>query len=778
MQEVSRRADSPLTRWRVVVRGTVQGVGFRPFVHRLAERIGVAGGVQNAGGNVLVEAEGTRPQLDRLVEALRAEAPPLARVEAIETEVLPPRGESGFAIAGSEGGAPVAAIPPDIATCDACMAEVLDPADRRYRYPFTNCTNCGPRFSLVTALPYDRANTTMSGFAMCPRCRAEYADPRDRRFHAQPNACPVCGPALSFVDPAGRRLAERDPALLAAADAIRAGAIVGVKGLGGFHLVADATSERVVHELRRRKGRPAKPLALMAADAQRAAALVDLDPVGAEALASVRAPVVLAPRAASAGVARAVAPGLAELGVMRAYTPLHRLLLDAVGGPVVATSGNRSEEPICIDEAEALERLRGIADRFLVHDRPIARPVDDSVVRVIAGRPRLLRAARGYAPVTISLPEGQSADGVLAVGGHLKTTLALGVRGHAVLGSHVGDLETPEAIAAHERAAADLCAFFATEPRRVACDAHPDYCSTRFAEASGKPVTRVQHHVAHVLACMAEHGLDRRHPVLGVSWDGTGYGADGTIWGGELFRLRDGRAERVATLRPFRLPGGEKAVREPWRCAAALVHELGRAAELDAPGLDALASAAGPRDRRLVRRMLEGGVNSPLTSSVGRLFDGAAALLGIASESRFEGEAAMRLEAAAAGEPQPAHGYPFVLTDEWPWGLDWRAALEALIADRTRGASAGRCAARLHQGLAAAIADAAERSGDADVVLSGGCFQNRLLVESAAAALGAAGRRVWLPDEIPANDGGLALGQLYAAAMTDPREEKGACACA
>ncbi len=773
MTPMASHTDSVTTRQRIVVHGIVQGVGFRPFVYRLARQLGISGSVHNTGGQVIVDAEGSCDQLDALIHALRTAAPPLAHVTDVEAELLVPRGARGFHIAASEPGLRLPVVPADIATCADCLAEVFDPADRRYRYPFTNCTSCGPRFSIITALPYDRAKTTMARFTMCAQCRQEYETPADRRFHAQPNACRDCGPQLTLTDAAGRTLACEDDALHAAAGALRQGRIVAVKGIGGFHLMVDATSEDAVVRLRRRKHRPAKPLALMVRDKAMAFETIKYGPVTDAALSSPQAPIVLAPRAAGAAVAPSVAPANPELGVMLAYTPLHHLLLTPLHGPVVATSGNRADEPICTDNTEALARLGEIADLFLVHDRPIARPVDDSVVRVMAPRARVLRRARGYAPMPIALPKGHHRDGVLAVGGHLKATVALGVGGHAVLSQHLGDLETPEALAAYESVATDLPTFFDTRPRRLICDAHPDYRSTRWAHAVGKPVAHVQHHVAHVLSCMAEHGLPPDHPVLGVAWDGTGYGPDGTVWGGEWFHLRNGAAQRVATLRAFRLPGGEKAVREPWRAAAGVLHEL-EATDAPMAPFEHLARAATEPQRRVVQTMLRRGLNAPLTTSAGRLFDAGAALLGIAHESRFEGEAAMALEAAAAGVANDEGGaYPLELRDDRHLTLDWAPAITALLADWAHGTSPGVCAVRLHRGLIDAIVSVAQWVGEADVVLSGGCFQNRILVEGAERTLRAAGFRVWLHERVPPNDGGLALGQLYA----NDEMLKGALAC-
>jgi hydrogenase maturation protein HypF len=755
-------------RLRIRVRGSVQGVGFRPFVYRRASELGVAGWVANTAEGVTIEAEGALQDLDRLLEALRHEAPAHATVAEVRIERTLPRGEPGFVIRTSEtGGPPTTAVLPDLATCRDCLHEVFDPANRRYLYPFTNCTACGPRFSIIEDLPYDRARTTMRGFAMCRACRAEYEDPLDRRFHAEPNACPECGPQLALWDTRGASLAVRHEALETASDALRGGLILAVKGLGGFHLMVDARDEQAVARLRARKRREEKPLALMfpsPADVMRhcevASAEMDL-------LASRAAPIVLLRRAEAEGVtpvATAVAPHNPYLGCMLPYTPLHHLLMRALGFPVVATSGNLSDEPMAIDERDALRRLAGIADLFLVHDRPIVRVIDDSLVRLAAGRPMLLRHARGHAPAPVA--SGGFPDGMLAVGGHLKTTVALTTGGAVVLSQHIGDLDTAEARDAHGRTRASLERLYRVRPAAVVADLHPDYASTRFAFESGLPVTQVQHHVAHVAACMAEHDLEP--PALGVAWDGTGYGADGTVWGGEFLLVTGDGFERVAHLRHFRLPGGEAAVREPRRAALGLLHEgLGETA-LEMRDLAPVAAFA-PRERAVLGRMLAGGINAPWTSSAGRLFDAVAALLGIRQETSYEGQAASELEWAISTLQSDAH-YPLELrlgeddTGSQVLILDWEPALRALLADIRSGTAPAAIAAAFHNGLACAIVDVAARVGAKRVALSGGCFQNRYLMEGTVRGLCDAGFEPYWHERVPPNDGGLALGQIAWAA--------------
>jgi hydrogenase maturation protein HypF len=753
-------AQGARERLRAVVRGAVQGVGFRPFVYRLAHDLGLTGWVANSPHGVVIELEGGQEALRSFLLRLEREKPPRAAIQSLEPAFLDPVGFTGFEIRPSDPtGSPTALVLPDIATCPDCLAEIRDPADRRYGYPFTNCVNCGPRFSIIRTLPYDRSNTTMARFPLCPRCRAEYEEPADRRFHAQPTACPACGPQLACWDTDGRLLAERERALELAVQAVRRGEIVAVKGLGGFHLVADARSEEAVRRLRSRKQREEKPLALMYPSLDRIRGDCLVEPLEERLLASPEAPIVLLRRDRLGGVAPSVAPGNPCLGVMLPYTPLHHLLLQALDHPVVATSGNRADEPICTDEREALVRLTGLADLFLVHDRPIARHVDDSIVRLLLGRELLLRRARGYAPLPLLLQEG--GPPTLAVGAHLKSTVAVRVGRAAFLSQHIGDLETPEASEAFERVIGDLERLYAVSPTGVVCDAHPDYRSTRYAETRGAPLLRVQHHQAHVFACMADNDL--AGPLLGVAWDGTGYGPDGTVWGGEFFRVTPTACERVAHLRTFRLPGGEQAVREPRRSALGLLFALFGEEALARQELRPVAAFA-PAERPLLARMLARGINSPLTSSAGRLFDGVAALLDLRQRALFEGQAAMELEWAAEGASLEA-SYPLPVRPAGPLHLvDWEPLLTALLADLAAGRETAGLACRFHNSLAEAVVRVAEIVGEAKVLLTGGCFQNRLLTERTVARLRAAGFHPYWHQRVPPNDGGIALGQLVAAA--------------
>jgi hydrogenase maturation protein HypF len=754
-----------LQRLRLHLSGAVQGVGFRPFVYRLAHELDLSGWVGNDPAGVTLEVEGEPDRIERFVGMLQSEAPPRARIHDIATTRLEPTGCPGFRIAPSDGtGERSTALLPDTAPCAECMADVRSGEPRRRGYPFTNCTNCGPRFSIITALPYDRPDTTMRGFTMCVDCTAEYEDPFDRRFHAQPNACAVCGPSLTLWDGYGTVISTT-AALADAAAAIRRGAIVAVKGIGGFHLMVDALNTGSIGALRRRKRRPAKPLAVMVADLAAARAFAHVSMAEAQLLESAEAPIVLLQRR-RAGAVRLpyeIAPGNPRVGLMLPSTPLHHLLLEQVGGPVVATSGNLSEEPICIDDRDALVRLAGIADFFLVHDRPIERHVDDSVADVVDGAPRLLRRARGYAPLPVSVPLPLPA--ILAAGPHMKNTVALARGTQVCISQHIGDLDDREARLAFERVAADFLRLYDVRPAAIAHDMHPDYPSTAWAQETarvlGVPAVPVQHHHAHLVACMLENGVQEK--TLGVIWDGTGYGPDGTVWGGEFLVGDAAGCERVAHLRPFRLPGGDAAVREPRRVAAALLHEAAGPASLDSTDYAVLGSFS-MTERRALRHMIESGLNSPLTSSAGRLFDGIAALLGLCSVSTFEGEAAIRLEHAVDAGEHGAYPLPLLTATDGPGVLDWRPMISDVLADARRGTDAGVIAARVHNAMVEAMVLQAEFAGCDRVALSGGCFQNRLLSERAAAALRRRGFTPLLHRQVPPNDGGIALGQVAIAA--------------
>jgi hydrogenase maturation protein HypF len=752
-------------RLRVVIRGAVQGVGFRPFVYRLATDMDLPGWVSNSPQGVFVEVEGSPETLRTFLFRLQKERPPRASIQSLESSFLAPVGFGTFEIRPSDStGERTTLILPDIATCADCLRDIFDPADRRYLYPFTNCTNCGPRFSIIQALPYDRPNTTMAPFAMCEACAAEYENPGDRRFHAQPNACPVCGPHVQLWDRVGAPLSTHGRAMGDAVEAIRSGHILAVKGLGGFHLIADARNDEAVRRLRKRKHREEKPLAIMAPCLDWVKAQCEVSPLEERLLLSPESPIVLLRRRHKgdddfASVAASVAPGNPDVGVMLPYTPLHHILLRELANPVVATSGNLSDEPICTDERDAVSRLGGLADFFLVHDRPIARHVDDSVARVLLGREQILRRARGYAPLPVRVDP--PLPSLLAVGGHLKNAVAVANHTEVFVSQHIGDLETAEAFAAFRRVCADLARLYDLQPGAVACDGHPDYLSTRHAVATGLPVVRVQHHYAHVLACMAENGLGA--PVLGVSWDGTGYGLDGTVWGGEFLRITAVGFDRVAHLRLFPLPGGDLAVKEPRRTAVGLLYEMQGDQFVTREELAPVRSFA-PRERALLARTLARRLNAPLTSSAGRLFDAVAALLGLRLTTLFEGQAAMELEWAMQGVVTD-ESYPFRFEPkDGSMVLDWEPLIRSLLTDLGAAVPVAVMSARFHNTLAEMIVAVAERVGEPKVTLTGGCFQNRYLTERAVRRLIEAGYSPHWHQRVPPNDGGIALGQILAAA--------------
>ncbi len=764
-------------RRRVAARvgGAVQGVGFRPFAYRLAGELGLAGFVLNDERGVALEVEGEPQRVDEFLRRLASEAPPLASVESVEPDEVEPRGEHRFRILASErGGAPRAPVSPDAATCAACLAELFDPGDRRHRYPFLNCTDCGPRFTIVRAVPYDRPATTMAGFEMCPACRAEYEDPGDRRFHAEPNACPDCGPRARLLNPAGESIEvspHPDP-VAAAAALLAGGAIVAVKGIGGYHLACRAADERAVAELRARKRRDGKPFALLAADLAAARRLVELSPAEEDLLGGRERPIVVARRLPGAAVAEAVAPGRADLGLMLPHSPLHHLLVADAGEPLVMTSGNVSEEPIARRDAEALERLGAIADAFLCHDRPIVVRAEDSVVRALAPAlrraPLMLRRSRGYVPESVTLRPAASRP-ILACGAELKSTFCLASGASAWVGPHVGDLRNFEALRSFRDGIGHFERLFALAPELAAHDLHPDYLSTRYAlEREGVETLAVQHHHAHLAACLAEHGADGR--AVGAIFDGAGFGPDGTVWGGEILVGDAAGYERFGMLRPLPLPGGDAAAREPWRMACAW---LAAALEQSLPPLPpVLAGEVTPAEWEAVAALARGGPASPPTTSAGRLFDAVAALAGLCARAGHEGQAAMELESAAELDERGA--YPLDLVEERGADgaaalvLDPRETIRAAAADLEAGAAVGEVAARFHNALAAATASAclaaAEAHGLDDAVLSGGVFQNRLLLERTAERLGAAGLRVLVPERLPPNDGGISYGQAAVAA--------------
>ena len=807
MENPVQAALASKERVKLTVCGAVQGVGFRPFIFRLATELCLQGWVRNSAQGVFIETEGPRPELEVFLLRLAKEKPPRSFIQSLETSWLDPVGYSGFEIRPSEtGGARTALVLPDMATCPDCVSEIFDPGNRRYQYPFTNCTHCGPRFSIIESLPYDRGNTSMKAFDMCPQCRAEYDDPSNRRFHAQPNACPVCGPHLELWDRLGHAVAPPGhDSLIAAAEAVRTGKILALKGLGGFQLIVAGPDDAAVQRLRQLKHREEKPFALMLPSLDLAKSICDLAPLEERLLLSPEAPIVLLRRQSHQAFPRLISPHIApanpNLGIMLPYTPLHHLLLSILGFPIVATSGNLSDEPICIEEHEALERLGAIADLFLVHNRPIVRHVDDSIARILGGRELVLRRARGYAPLPVQLRVGAPGSSigsekgcVLAVGAHLKNTVALLMGSQIFVSQHIGDLETAQAYSAFCRVISDFQKLYDVRPQVIVADAHPDYLSTKFARelCAQEPVSTgadppliastgglkngvryvsVQHHFAHVLACMAENELEP--PVLGVAWDGTGYGLDQTIWGGEFFLIKPNSWERVAHLRSFPLPGGDQAVKEPRRTAIGLLFALFGDAAFQQKELAPLATFS-PAELNSLKTMLARRLNSPLTSSVGRLFDAIAALVDLRQFVRFEGQAAMELEFAMDGA-ETNDAYPLPVSPAEPalgsphlsLIIDWEPLVKSVLEDVRRRVLLARISAKFHNALAESIVAVARHFGQKRVALSGGCFQNRYLAEHTIQRLLTEGFRPYWHQRIPPNDGGIAVGQAAATLLRE-----------
>jgi hydrogenase maturation protein HypF len=748
---------APIIARRWMLGGRVQGVGYRAFVFNLAQQYRLSGVVQNLTGEVRVDAQGEAGLLDAFAAALVSTAPPLARPHVVSCLPIPLRELNSFEILPSaESLHAQVHVPPDNFLCDECRREMLDPDDRRYRYPFINCTQCGPRYTLITRMPYDRPNTTMKDFPLCPACHAEYEDPHNRRFHAQPLACPVCGPQLNFV--AAHQHSAGDAALAACVAALRRGEIVAVKGIGGYHLMCDALDTKAIARLRESKHRPHKPLAVMfpwqgADGLQRVRSELQIDAVTQAALCDVSRPIVLIPKRADSTLPDSIAPGLREIGAMLPYSPLHHLLLESLGAPLVATSGNVSGEPVLTDNAEAEARLGKVAQAFLHHNRPIARPADDSVLRVIANQPRMLRAGRGIAPLEFDLPFSLPQP-LLAAGGHMKNSIALAWGNRAVLSPHIGDLDAPRSLEIFEQVIADLQQLYGVKAQAIVCDAHPGYTSSRWAEKQGLPLYRVPHHHAHASALAFEASLKKK--LLVFTWDGVGLGEDETLWGGEALLGHPGAWQRAASFKPFRLPGGERAGREPWRSAAALCWES---------GLDWHSSA---RDAVLLKSAWEHGLNTPATTAAGRLFDAASSLLGLCDSASFEGQGPMLLEAAATDEAVQGETAAIALPlHEDENGLlvaDWTPLLHALRRDEV---PVTQRAMQFHLSLAHCIVKQAQhihaRMPFDAVGLTGGVFQNKLLAELALQQLAAAGFEAYLPQQTPCNDAGLAIGQLIEA---------------
>ncbi|MFI5252591.1 MAG: carbamoyltransferase HypF [Bacteroidota bacterium] len=765
-------------RLHLTIRGAVQGVGFRPFIYRLAVQMGLTGWVNNSSGGVFIEVEGLKHDLDSFLLKISVEKPPRAFIQSIESRFLDPKGFTSFNIIESTSEGTISALVlPDIATCPDCLDEIFDSTNRRYLYPFTNCTNCGPRFTIIEALPYDRSNTTMKKFHLCNICRSEYENPADRRFHAEPNACPICGPSLELWDDCGTKIARRDEAVMETVKAIRSGKIVAVKGIGGFHLICDAESNNTVLKLRQRKQREEKPFALLYPDLEQVKRDCEVSDLEARLLTSPESPIVLLKkkREASQHISENIAPGNPNLGIMLPSSPLHHILMKTLRFPVIATSGNLSDEPICIDGREAVKRLKGIADLFLTHNRPILRHVDDSITRVILESEQVLRRARGYAPLPVHLNDDSNTGSsnhiypsVLALGGHLKNTIALTAENNVFISQHIGDLENHESFDAFEHVIKSFKNLYRSEPEQIITDLHPEYLSSTYGLLLTDHPYAVQHHYAHIASCMAENGLDGR--VLGVSWDGTGYGTDGTIWGGEFLLTDNTSFSRVATIRDFHLPGGDKAIREPRRTAIGLLYEMmGDRVFLRDDLIPLTVCSAGERD--MFQQILKKNINSPVTSSAGRLFDAVASLLGLCQTSTYEGQAGMALE-FAIGDTSTDEVYPFELHAKEMFSynknvchtlvVDWEKIILGINEDMAKGRKISLISAKFHNSLSAIILAVAKKIGEPRIVLSGGCFQNRYLTERTNQLLINEGFHPYWHQRIPPNDGGIALGQVYA----------------
>jgi hydrogenase maturation protein HypF len=790
-----------ISRSKITIRGAVQGVGFRPFIYRLATELKLTGFVNNSPIGVLIEIEGDKSKLDEFILRIEKEKPSVSVITSMEFSFLDSKGYKSFEIQKSEShGEKTALILPDIAVCLDCLREMFEPSDRRFRYPFINCTNCGPRFSIIESIPYDRPNTSMKSFQMCEECRSEYENPTNRRFHAQPIACPECGPHVELWNETGKVISSHEEALLETAEKIREGKTVALKGLGGFQLIVDARNDDAVKRLRKKKHREEKPFALMFPDLESVKECCEVSKFEERLLCSLEAPIVLLKQLRSASaegggvgndepslhsiphtphsallsafsqqaphstlhtphseLSSYVAPDNPYLGVMLPYTPLHHLLIHELKFPIVATSGNLSEEPMCIDEKEALGRLKNFADYFLVHNRSIVRHADDSIVRVIDGREMVMRRARGYAPLPIQVMNSSVKEDVLAVGGHLKNTIALKVGSNVFISQHIGDLSTNEAFSTFNKVIDDFQNLYEGKVSKIVCDLHPDYLSTKYAVTKKVKVEKVQHHFAHIASCRAENQIEGK--ALGVSWDGTGFGFDQTIWGGEFFLTDDTSYKHIGQFRKFRLPGGEAAIKEPRRCALGLLHEIYGDKLFYDPYLFIKSSFSG-RELNLLREMLKKNVNCPQSSSAGRLFDAVSSLLGIVQQSNYEGQAAMMLEFKADRNVQDF--YPIKVDGVNTFVFDWQPMIEFIITEVNSGAPSKNISAKFHNSLAELIVQISKRVGEEKVVLSGGCFQNAMLVERTVKRLRENNFKVYLHQRVPPNDGGISLGQIAA----------------
>jgi hydrogenase maturation protein HypF len=752
------------SRLYISIRGAVQGVGFRPFVYRIAKELKLTGYVLNSPMGVTIEVDGEKNKLDIFILRIKKEKPPRAIINSLEFSFLDTAGFTDFQIRESEQkGAFDALILPDIAVCPDCLSEMFDPANRRYLYPFINCTNCGPRFSIIESLPYDRPNTSMKKFEMCQECRSEYENPLDRRFHAQPIACEICGPHTELWDDNGNIRNTHSSTLAETIKLLKEGKIVALKGLGGFQLLCDARNDQTVRCLRERKHREEKPFALMFPAIGSVKVECHVGQLEERLLLSPESPIVLLKkRNQKSAISSLAALNNPYLGVMLPYTPLHHLLMKDLGFPIIATSGNLSEEPMCIDEKEALQRLRSIADYFLVHNRPIVRQVDDSIVRIVKNREMVLRRARGYAPLPVRITSDSDNKSVVAVGSHLKNTIAVSKGNNIFISQHIGDLSSGESYNAFTKTISDFKKLYRVEVDRIACDLHPEYLSTKYANESNLGLTKSQHHATHIVSCRAENQVTGS--ALGVAWDGTGYGLDGTIWGGEFFLTTDESVSHIGQFRKFLLPGGEIAIKESRRSLLGILYEVYAESIFNQKDnfLDNILSKKfSSEELKTLERMLLRKVNSPATSSVGRLFDGISSLLNVCDVSNYEGKAAMMLEFVA--DSNATGSYNFQIKDNKPFLIDWQPILMEIIEDLKDGIKSSNISSKFHTTLAEIILSIADKVGEKKVVLSGGCFQNVLLLEKTIDRLESKGFHVYWHQRVPPNDGGISLGQAVIA---------------
>jgi hydrogenase maturation protein HypF len=750
----------------ISIKGAVQGVGFRPFIYRLAKQLHLNGYVINSNSGVVIEAESSEENLREFLIKIETDKPSHAKIISLEYSFLDPSGFSSFEIRQSEDNGEISAlILPDITVCEDCLNEMLDPGNRRYLYPFINCTNCGPRFSIIEKIPYDRPNTSMRIFKMCDECRNEYENPEDRRFHAQPIACAKCGPHLEFWDYQGKTIASYHVALKETDAQIKEGMIIALKGLGGFQLIVDARNDSAIAKLREKKHRDEKPFALMFPNLEMVKIVCSVSEVELSMLKSPESPIVLLKRKPESDkdnptISSFVAPNNPYLGIMLPYTPLHHLLLRELNFPIVATSGNLSEETMCIDENEALSRLKNIADFYLVHNRPIVRHVDDSILKSVNNRKMILRRARGFAPLPLQIGKERTStadETILAVGGHLKNTIAIKKGKNIFISQHIGDLSTNESFLTFKETIKDFEEMYLAEPEVIVTDMHPEYLSTKYANSRNIKLSEVQHHYAHIASCRLENQIEGE--ALGVSWDGTGYGLDKTIWGGEFFYSNDSVYKHVAQFRKFMLPGGESAIKEPCRSACGLLYEIYNDKFFDhAP--KSFRDNFSKIDVPIIQKLLSRKINSPYTSSVGRLFDAVSSLLNICNVSNYEGQAAILLEFAAAEEE---HGeYPFSISEKEILIIDWQSMIENIISEMDNNISSSIISARFHNTLAKIILSLSERLNVKKIILSGGCFQNTYLIEKAIKLLEANDYEVYWHQRIPPNDGGISVGQIAA----------------